>query len=1168
MTGEEIRLLRKEMGLTQQALAAKLGVSFAAVNRWERGHNVPHSERLLRIRELYAEHSDSGSKFLADGGTTEVLPQVDFEGNPEGIKLVVDAYRLRNGHLFNKAYGLELSRVVPLPHQRIAVYENLISQSPLRFLLADDAGAGKTIMTGLYILEMLNRGRLKRVLICCPAGLVFNWQRELRFFFDLNFTILRGSDFRDRDPFSERDLPFVIISVDTAATPAVRMKLANHETADFDLVVFDEAHKLSWSDPNRKDSKTLRYQLAEVLSRRVPNLLLLTATPHMGKGFPYFALWRLLDPAVFSTPDALNSLSEQKRERHFLRRIKEEMITYDGEPIYKPRLAQTIPVSLTAEERRLYDAATEYIQWSYENNKALNRNAAAMVVAILQRRLASSTYALMESMRRLKDKRIAQQDAIQTTAAADLDRLVAQIDASTADDSEPTDEDVETDERLEEQVLAAVRPKTATQVQEELLLLDRVIDMGCQVKEDAKFAKLRELLDSPEYHHEKVIVFTEHRDTLVYLHNQFAAMGYIDQVALIHGGMDAFERERQRAFFMPLELRSQLIRSEDLARLDPPKNSANLLLATDAAGEGINLQFAWIMVNYDIPWNPARLEQRMGRLHRFGQKHSEVRIFNMVAENTREGDVLAVLLDKLDEARRALSSDKVFDVIGQQLQESSIRDLLLDTLLHPESLQWKKQLDAWLATQRLREAVEKVRRQASLFGDVGRRIGELKSEMEVENLAHLMPAYVQNFAEKCAKPLGFSLSGDLSDAARVTFNRGNSLWVQTVAPRLIDGLPEYLSVRRDPPQSDLAASSVHFLRPGDSFFEGMCDEVIRQFRTDTLRGGIFRDPTVEKPYGVAFYVCQIGELADLADARQDSDSKNLLDRRLLAVRWDEEGQFELCAPNHLLALQAASKANLWKANRLLRNPEEQVARCDRHARALADSHFLQQLRAAQRAESITRQEDLATGFDLSEAQLAERRVEAARKSRDGDTAAQLRLVEIKAQQVELQEERTSAVLRERRRPDLLDVTSFERIAVGLVIPDDSAEAKEGYDANIEAIAIRIARNFEVDRYSARVIDVSAPYLGKGYDLESYRANGEIVGIEVKGRADRGNVHLTENEWPTAINARDRYWLYVVVDCANTPVLYRVQDPAYKLAVKTRQSFTVKFGDIVREAEQD
>src|SRR6266498_3359963 len=158
------------MGLTQQEFAAKLGVSFAAVNRWEKERNEPQPDRLARIRELYSEYLETG-RVLGDGMVVrERPPRLDFEGDPEGIKLLVDSHRLRNGHLFNKTYGLELSRVVPLPHQRIAVYEHLIPQSPLRFLLADDAGAGKTIMAGLYLLEMLNRGRVKRVLICCPAG--------------------------------------------------------------------------------------------------------------------------------------------------------------------------------------------------------------------------------------------------------------------------------------------------------------------------------------------------------------------------------------------------------------------------------------------------------------------------------------------------------------------------------------------------------------------------------------------------------------------------------------------------------------------------------------------------------------------------------------------------------------------------------------------------------------------------------------------------------------------------------------------------------------------------------------------------------------------------------------------------------------------------------------
>ena len=1173
MKSHEIKKLRKEMGYTQQQFADALGVSFAAVNRWERGHNSPQPDRVLRILALHAEHITSAKANIGseiDGSSVAAPPQLDFEGDPEAVKLVVDAYRLRNGHLFNRAYGLELSRVVPLPHQRIAVYENLLPQAPLRFLLADDAGAGKTIMTGLYILEMLNRGRLKRVLICCPKGLVFNWQRELRFFFELNFTILKGSDFQDNDPVSDADPPFFIISVDTAATVTLREKLVAKSGKGFDLVVFDEAHKLSWGDPNRSDSKTMRYRLAEALSQRTANMLLLTATPHMGKEYPYFALWRLLDPAVFSTPEVLRNLSSEKRERHFIRRLKEEMVTYDGQPIYAPRLTQTVPVKLTSAELRFYEAAPEYIQWSYESNRALNKSAAAMVVAVLQRRLASSTQAMMESLRRMKEKREEMaKEPPPVARQAELERLIAEIESTTADDIEPTEDGFESGEHLEEELVAAVRPKTAALLEEELMRIDAVLNLGREVSEDAKFTKLRELIESPEYHREKVLIFTEHRDTLMYLKGQFEAMGQTGRVAVIHGGMDATERERQRAFFMPTELRSQLIRSEDLTRLNPPENSASLMLATDAAGEGINLQFAWIMVNYDIPWNPARLEQRMGRLHRFGQRHSEVRIFNLVArDDTREGDVLAVLLHKLEEARLALSTDKVFDVVGQQLRESSIRDLLLDTLRHPKSEAWKKQLDAMLATQKLREAIEKLRKQASKYGDVGRRIGQLRSEMNAENLSHLLPAYVQNFVEKCAEPLGLRLYGDLSTAARLQVRTDEAPWISRLVPHLPDGLPDFLSVRRDPPPGELTGRRVHFLRPGDPFFEGLCSEIVSRFRTDTQRGAVFCDPTTEKPYGVAFYVCQIGELGHPVGGSGSAGPQNLLDRRMIAIKWDENGEFGTCATNHLLALKAAPMSSLWRANRLLRRPDEQVQRCDQHARSYVESTLLQQIRSSLKKESDMRVEDLARGFDYRSADLAEKRSALAKKAREDNVVTQGRLTEVKQEQSSLDDERATAMLAEHRRTELLDVVGFERVAVGLVIPDESPDAQEIYNQNIEAIAVRVARNYEVDRYNARLIDVSAPHLARGYDLESHRANGEIVAIEVKGRATRGVVQLTENEWPTAINVRDRYWLYVVVDCSTAPVLYRVQDPAYKLAVKTRQSFTIGFGDIVREAEPD
>jgi superfamily II DNA or RNA helicase len=1125
-----------------------LGVAFTTVNRWENGKAVPQGDRITRIQDLAAVKQVQGN--LAYELKDAMPAPLNFEGQPEPIKLVVDAHRLRNGHQFNRAFGLELSRVVPLPHQRVAVYEHMLPHNPLRFLLADDAGAGKTVMTGLYVREMINRGRLRRVLICCPAGLTWNWYRELHTFFDLEFRILRGQDFQNGDPFSSEHGLF-IISVDTAATDAIRDRL---KEGRFDLVVFDEAHKLAWTDRRRLDTKTRRYRLAEAMAKST-HLLLLTATPHMGKQFPYFALWRLLDPNVFSTVDALAQIGHEKRRKYFVRRLKEEMVDYNSQPIYKPRLCQTVRFELSKPEQHFYTESSDYLRWSFETNRSLNKNAAAMVVAVLQRRLASSTYAMVQSLRRRRER--VMKGTVQEEGRSP-ERVLEILDTATADESEPTETGVESQERIEDDALALRRPQTEKERLEELRRLDATIEMGEGILRDqceTKFLKLRELVDAAEFQHERLLIFTEHRDTLEHLQQRFEALGYTGQIAAIHGGMDVEERERQRIFFMPPDER----RRQNIANPDAP--SARILLATDAAGEGINLQFAWLMVNFDVPWNPARLEQRMGRLHRFGQRHDEVRIFNFIADKTREGDVLATLLTKLDEARRELCTDKVFDVVGQQLQEVSIRDLLREALFETAPYSAQKQLDSLFATQKLRAAVEEQRRQASSFGDVAKRLGQLNTEIEVERFNQLLPAYVQNFVEKTLPYLGFEIEGDLNQRARLVRSSG-SAWIEPIASHWRGGLPPYISVRRDAARGDTNAP-VAFLRPGEPLFDAFCDETIRRFGQDAQRGGFFLDPSAEQPYFAALYVCQLGE----GSIHGGQGKPRLLERRLMGLRWDNAGEFATCAPNHLLALVGAPPALAWKAGSLLQSPLDQVRRADTHARMLAETTFLQQARTAVRAESAARLEDLQRGFDFSASEMAERRVEYARRVRDGDTQAAPQLELVKREQSRIEQEKAEALLYEQRRADLLDIVRLERAAVALVIPDQSPEALEGYDKNIEAIAMRVAINYEVDRQKAKVFDVSAPYLARGYDLESHRASGEKIVIEVKGRSGRGQIHLTENEWPTAANVRDKYWLYVVVDCATEPRLFRVQDPV-RLAFKTRQSFTLNIGDIIKEAENE
>lgn len=1161
MSPDEIRRVRTGRGLSQQQFATLLGVSFATVNRWENGKATPQPDRVDRIRALTKEIEMGPDRH--DAGLRAASPSIstslNFEGDPEAVKLVVDAYRLKNGHLTNKAFGLELSRVEPLPHQRIAVYEYMVPQNPLRFLLADDAGAGKTIMAGLYIREMINRGRLQRVLICAPAGLTWNWRRELRYFFDLQFRILRGADFQKSDPLTELSSDLLILSVDTAATQAIKEKLTAPGAARYDLVVFDEAHKLSWADPNRNDTKTRRYRLAEALGKQCTHLLLLTATPHMGKPFPYFALWHLLDPRVIATEDAFSSLSPDKRSRFFIRRLKEEMVDYSGQPIYKPRLCQTVSYKLAPDERAFYDTASEYLRWSFENSRKLNKNAAAMVVAVLQRRLASSTQAMLESLMRRRQRVT---DEATSSPRYSLESITAYFDTSTADEHETEIPGREGDESIEDQALALNKP-VGSQRKKELEELDRVIALGEKLRDtllETKLLKLRELIESAEFHNEQLLIFTEHRDTLEYLRRRFEAMGYSGQIASIHGGMDVEEREQQRVFFMPSDER----RRQGVKNADAP--TARILLATDAAGEGINLQFAWVMINYDIPWNPARLEQRMGRLHRFGQRHPEVRIFNLVAEDTREGDVLATLLSKLEEARKELCSEKVFDVIGQQLREVSIRDLMRDALFETPPYSAQRKFESIFATQKLRATLEEQRKQASSFGDVGRRLGQLNGEIQVERFTRLLPAYVQNFVEKVAPHVGLKLEGDVAEAARYSVLGKDGEWIRALRDHLPGGLPEYLTVRSDFSIPNVEASRIAFLRPGDLIFDSLCDETIRRFKGDVQRGAVFCDPGTERPYYVGVYLCQMGEAPSLHHGERNAAT--LYDRRLLAVKWDESGEFSSCAPNHLLALQPAPRSLTWKAGSLLLNPEEHARSADSWARMFAETNFLQQLRSALRAQSDSRVDDLVRGFDFRSGALAERRSGLARRVRSADDpTATEELDKTKAEQASLDGEKAQALLFEHRRPDLLEIVKLERIALALVVPDPTPEAREAYDKDIEGIAMRIARNFEIDRYKARVFDVSSPHLARGYDLESHRANGEKVVIEVKGRAGRGSVQLTDNEWPTAANVRDKYWLYVVVDCATDPKLFRVCDPI-RLAFKTRQSITLNIGDIIREAEHD
>ena len=418
-----IRNFRQSLGLTQQAFASRLGVSFATINRWENGQSKPNRLYWEQLREL--ESSFSRLPF-ANGAKKQVQAdiQIDFTTDPSVVKSLVEGERLSFGHQSNATFAVEVSAIDPLPHQRLAVYDRMLHQERLRFLLADDAGAGKTIMAGLYMREMLSRRRINRILIIVPAGLVGNWQSELLKLFSLPFRIINSSDASYANPFCGVDSDRLIVSVDSLGGQRLFSCIRSPEVAPYDLVIFDEAHKLAADrGADLRIRKTDRYRLAEAIAGVRPreggweidwcarHLLLLTATPHMGKPYPYFALWRLLEPEIISTPTALDSMTPSWRNAHFIRRMKEEMVHLDGRPLYPRRVSETFGYDLSGGEfgeKSLYEKTTDYLTFIYNQSRILNREAARLALSVFQRRLASSTFALKRSF----ERRIARLDEL------------------------------------------------------------------------------------------------------------------------------------------------------------------------------------------------------------------------------------------------------------------------------------------------------------------------------------------------------------------------------------------------------------------------------------------------------------------------------------------------------------------------------------------------------------------------------------------------------------------------------------------------------------------------------------------------------------------------------------------------------------------------------------
>ena len=669
-----------------------------------------------------------------------------FDGDGEAFKLTVEAKRIDLAFLFDPMMAVHTSNVEPLPHQITAVYEAMLPRQPLRFVLADDPGAGKTIMAGLYIRELIMRADARRIVIVAPGSLVEQWREELFEKFGLEFRVFTR-DLEAATPSGNpfEDIDHLIVRLDQMArNEELQEKLC---AAGWDLVVFDEAHKLAAHFFGNKMQKTGRFKLAEKLGAQTRHLLLMTATPHSGKEEDFQLFLSLLDSDRFygKFRDGVHKVDCSDLIR---RMVKEKLVKFDGTPLFPERKAYTVNYQLSDLEAALYEAVTDYVKTEMGKADQLDgkrKGSVGFALTSLQRRLASSPEAIFQSLKRRRER--LERRLREEKIGARGQKLLAETLIDVPEDED--DFNAEEQETMEETlVVQATASQTIAELEGEIFILQTLEQQAKGLVasgKDRKWDELSRILQNEPQMRDaggrmrKIIIFSEHRDTLNYLHEKIAGvLGSHGAIVVIHGAVHRDDRRK----------------AQELFRSDP---DIRVLVATDAAGEGINLQNANLMVNYDLPWNPNRLEQRFGRIHRIGQQEV-CHLWNLVAKETREGDVYFRLLEKLQVVSEALKGE-VFNVLGEVFDGISLKDLLMEAIRYGDTPEVRARLsqkiDIALDLDHLKEILNRdALAQESFSTD---RLFAVKEEMEKAEARRLQPFFVRSFFMKGFESLGGSI---------------------------------------------------------------------------------------------------------------------------------------------------------------------------------------------------------------------------------------------------------------------------------------------------------------------------------------------------------------------------------------------------------------------------
>ncbi len=1012
--------------------------------------------------------------------------------------LFVEALRMRLAYAFDPHYAVSVTQVDLLPHQVDAVYQHILPMPRIRFLLADDPGLGKTIMAGLVMKELKARGLLKRVLLIVPAHLQDQWQREMQDWFREDFVVLRrellkslyASDFFERNPQ-------VLTSMDLARKEDVREVLARQR---WDLVIVDEAHKLSATRYGQKVYKTKRYQLGETLEPKATHLLFLTATPHKGDDDAYFLLLNLLQPRLFADPNQLKAAARSEGIPFVLRRTKEQAVDLDGRKLFRKRDVKTVGVSLTEMERRLYDAVTDYVRRWYatvaDKTDRRSRNV-ALALTVLQRRLSSSLFAVRESLRRRKSK-------LQTLLDEWERRLqeeeLPEWDEDTFQDlTEMTAQEWESFQERLEGITAA---RTVEELQEELAELDELIRLAWEAEKAGEEAKMQELRRVAEQHlrhnpDEKLLVFTEFKDTLTALERRFQQWGF--PCAVIHGQMNLQARIAEERRF---------------------RDEMPVMVATDAAGEGINLQFCRLMVNYDLPWNPNRLEQRMGRIHRYGQKR-DCFVFNLLHPQTREGRVLEKLMEKLELMRERLG-DTVYDVIGTLLEGVHLEDLIMQAILKGDSPELERVLEV-----DIEKRLEEFRRVLEENALAGHHIDLSAVQREnVNSLLHrLVPWDVERFTCLAIQTVGGHLTEDRRRAKVFRLSVPREFLKQ-------HGLQDEAFVRglRVAFERKIASDAdAEFFAPGHPLLEALIDHCLNK---NCPVQTVLLD---EKGRDGALWLYRV--------QIQDGTKRPALERLIALFHDRKTGEIQQVDPRLLWELQPLPE-NATLPDEVPAYLREAEARTKIVLLERLQS-FLVEAQKRREREATIKERWLKMSYEALIKESQDKLFDYRRRADAGEDMRlaiqqeeenlKLLLREQKERLEELEKERQLAAL----QPQLEAVSLI--VPKALVVPSPVSDEEE-MKRRVEEAGMKVAMDYERSQ-GRQPEDVSQQFLG--YDLIS-RSDSETRFIEVKAFATTGSVELTPHEWQMAERLQDAYWLYIVEDALTEPRLHTIQNPAVRL----------------------